>query len=582
MDNLFSVAERFGTPCFVFDEVQLTRRMKAVRAIVPEEIRLCYSIKANPFLIPAMRRLVGTLEVCSPGELEICRQQGVSPDMVLFSGVNKTKADVERAMDLGVTRFTCESPLHVRLIDEAARSRGRVYPVLLRLTAGSQFGMDERDFFAALDHRAATPGIRIEGVHYFSGTQRKKLDGQRKELAMLCALADRLKAEYGMETVRVEYGPGLYFPYFSHEDHSDTLAPIRELAPDLAALAAHCELTIEMGRFFASECGAYLTRVVDTKVNGGTAYAIVDGGIHHVNYLGGNMGMRVPIIRQSSVREGEMQPWALCGSLCTTADVLVRKAELHPLEQGDVLHIAFGSGMTASVQNAMLAAESLREKYPERKLIVIDSLCSSSGYGLLVDGAADLRDEGKSMDEITDWVLEKRKKVHHQFYSTELKFYRRSGRMAGAAAAIGTVLGICPIMRLDDKGRIIAYDKVRGKKNAVARTVETMKRHAENGENYSGKAFICHSNCLADAKATKAAVEAAFPHLNGEVRICDIGTIVASHSGPGTVAVFFFGVHRKVRPFNVLQNAAPTLLTRKPGQFFHSSAACNILSIRIP
>ena len=155
MDNLFSVAERFGTPCFVFDEVQLARRMKAVRAIVPEDIRLCYSIKANPFLIPAMRRLVGTLEVCSPGELEICRQQGISPDMVLFSGVNKTMADVERAMDLGVTRFTCAAPLHVRLIDEAARARGRVYPVLLRLTAGSQFGMDERDFFAALDHRAA-------------------------------------------------------------------------------------------------------------------------------------------------------------------------------------------------------------------------------------------------------------------------------------------------------------------------------------------------------------------------------------------------------------------------------------------
>ena len=107
------------------------------------------------------------------------------------------------------------------------------------------------------------------------------------------------------------------------------------------------------------------------------------------------------------------------------------------LQQGDVLHIAFGSGMTASVQNAMLAAETLREKYPERKLTVIDSLCSSSGYGLLVDGAADLRDEGRSMDEIADWVLEKRQKVHHQFYSTELKFYRRSGRMSGAAAAIG-------------------------------------------------------------------------------------------------------------------------------------------------
>ncbi|MFR1988641.1 MAG: DegV family protein [Oscillospiraceae bacterium] len=97
------------------------------------------------------------------------------------------------------------------------------------------------------------------------------------------------------------------------------------------------------------------------------------------------------------------------------------------LQQGDVLHIAFGSGMTASVQNAMLAAETLREKYPERKLTVIDLLCSSSGYGLLVDGAANLRDEGRSMDEIADWVLEKRQKVHHQFYSTELKFTAAAG-----------------------------------------------------------------------------------------------------------------------------------------------------------
>ena len=211
------------------------------------------------------------------------------------------------------------------------------------------------------------------------------------------------------------------------------------------------------------------------------------------------------------------------------------------LQKGDLLHIAFTSGQSGSVHNAQAAGKLLQEKYPDKKIVVIDSLCSSSGYGLLVDGAADLRDAGKSMDEIADWTMAMRQNVHHQFYSTELKFYRRSGRMSGAAAAIGTVLGICPIMRLDDKGRIIAYDKVRGKKNAVARTVETMKRHAQGGVDYAGKAFICHSNCLSDALATKAAVEAAFPHLDGEVRICDIGTIVASHSGPGTVAVFFFG-----------------------------------------
>lgn len=214
------------------------------------------------------------------------------------------------------------------------------------------------------------------------------------------------------------------------------------------------------------------------------------------------------------------------------------------LQKGDVLHIAFGSGMTRSVNNANLAAEELREKYPDRKLIVIDSLCSSTGYGFLVDYAADLRDEGKSIEETAEWVMENRKAVHHQFYSTDLSFYRRSGRMSGAAATLATILGICPIMRLSDDGRIIAYSKVRGKKNAIKETIRTMAEHARGGKDYDGKCFVCHSNCLEEAKATRDAVLEAFPNIRGEVRICDIGTIIASHCGPGTVAVFFLGDER--------------------------------------
>ena len=214
------------------------------------------------------------------------------------------------------------------------------------------------------------------------------------------------------------------------------------------------------------------------------------------------------------------------------------------LQKGDVLHIAFGSGMTGSVRNAELAAEDLREKYPDRKIVVLDSLCSSSGYGLLVDCAADLRDQGKTMEEITQWVLENRKNVHHQFYSTDLKFYRRSGRMSGPTATLGTILNICPIMHLDVDGRIIAYDKVRGKKNAIARTIDTMEAHAEGGKDYAGKCFISYSNCLEEAMETKRQIQERFPNLQGEVRLCDIGTIIASHCGPGTVAVFFFGDER--------------------------------------
>ena len=119
----------------------------------------------------------------------------------------------------------------------------------------------------------------------------------------------------------------------------------------------------------------------------------------------------------------------------------------------------------------------IHEKYPERKITVIDSLCSSTGYGLLVDEAADMRDRGCSLEETEQWVLANRKKVHHQFFSVDLKYYRRSGRMSGAAATIGSVLNICPIMHLDDGGRIIAYDKVRGRNNAIQETIRTMETH---------------------------------------------------------------------------------------------------------
>ena len=214
------------------------------------------------------------------------------------------------------------------------------------------------------------------------------------------------------------------------------------------------------------------------------------------------------------------------------------------LSRGNVLHIAFGSGMTNSVANALQAAELLRDKHPERKLVVLDSLCSSSGYGLLVDTAADLRDEGKSLDEIAEWVLDNRNTVHHQFYSVDLKYFKRSGRVSGAAATVAAILNICPIMRLNSAGRIIAYDKVRGRKNAIRRTVDTMEAHAQRGRDYSGKCFICHSNSPEDAEQTKLAVKERFPKIRGDIRICDIGTIIASHCGPGTVAVFFFGDER--------------------------------------
>ena len=195
---------------------------------------------------------------------------------------------------------------------------------------------------------------------------------------------------------------------------------------------------------------------------------------------------------------------------------------------GDVLHIAFTSGQSGSVHNAFLAAEELKDRYPGQRLVVIDSLCSSSGYGLLVDYAADMRDEGKTLDEVAQWVLDNRNKVHHQFFSSDMTQFRRTGRVSGAAAAVATVLNICPIMRLDDKGAIKAYSKVRGKKKAVEITVDTMEQCAQGGRDYDGKCFVCHSQCPEDARLVIEAVEERFPRLKGHIRL----------------AVFFMGNER--------------------------------------
>ena len=211
------------------------------------------------------------------------------------------------------------------------------------------------------------------------------------------------------------------------------------------------------------------------------------------------------------------------------------------LQQGDVLHLGFGTGMTPSILHGIAAGEKLLKKYPDRRIIVIDTTCSSSGYGMLVDDAADLRDQGENMDMIAKWVMQHCRNVHHQFFSTTLSYYRHSGRISGPAATIGTLLSICPIMRLDYNGRMVAYNKVRTKKNAILCTAEEMERHAEGGKSYSRKCWICHSDCLPVAQQMKAVLQERFPEIHGDIRICDIGTIIASHCGPGTVAIFFYG-----------------------------------------
>lgn len=215
------------------------------------------------------------------------------------------------------------------------------------------------------------------------------------------------------------------------------------------------------------------------------------------------------------------------------------------LKEGkDILHVSLSSGLSGSVNSARTAAGMLSEEYPDRKIYVVDSLGASSGYGLIMETLADMRDEGKSLDELHDWIEANKLCLHHWFFSTDLTFYVKGGRVSKTSGFFGTMLNICPLLNMDNLGRLIPREKIRTKKKVIKTIVDRMEECADDGLDYSGKCFISQSACVEDAKAVAALVEERFPKLNGKVEINYIGTTIGSHTGPGTVALFFWGKER--------------------------------------
>ena len=215
------------------------------------------------------------------------------------------------------------------------------------------------------------------------------------------------------------------------------------------------------------------------------------------------------------------------------------------LKQGlDIIHVCLSSGISGTINSAQNAALIVRERYPERKVYIIDSLGASSGYGLLMDTAAAKREEGLSVDECAAWIEENRLKVHHWFFSTDLSFYVKGGRISKTAAVFGGLLEICPLLNMDNLGRLIPRYKIRTKKKVIRECVRKMEEHARDGSAYDGKCFLSMSACYEDARAVADLVEQKFPKLDGKVVINNIGTTIGSHTGPGTVALFFWGDER--------------------------------------
>lgn len=250
----------------------------------------------------------------------------------------------------------------------------------------------------------------------------------------------------------------------------------------------------------------------------------------------------------TSMSEEEFYTSMLAGKMTRTSQVNVTEFEdyFRPfLEEGkDIIHLSLSSGISGTCNSAMIAKSSLEEEYPDRKIYVIDSLAASSGYGLLMSKLADMRDKGATIEVLNDFALANRLKLHHWFFSSDLTFFIRGGRVTKTAGFVGNLLNICPLLNVDYVGKLIPRFKVRTKKKVIVAIVEQMLMHAENGEEYDGDCFISHSYCMEDAVAVKNLVEEKFPKLKDRVKIFPIGTTIGSHTGPGTVALFFWGDER--------------------------------------
>ena len=259
-------------------------------------------------------------------------------------------------------------------------------------------------------------------------------------------------------------------------------------------------------------------------------------GVDHVDDLGQSMPL------------DQFYQAMVDGADTRTAQVNAEEYEAHfePLLQAgyDVLHLCLSSGISGTINSALIAKELLENKYPGRRINVVDSLAASSGCGLLMDKLADLRDAGMSLDELTEWAEKNKLRLHHWFFTSDLTFFIKGGRVSKTAGFVGKLLNICPLLNVDYQGRLIPREKIRTKRKVISTIVDKMEQFADGGLDYADKCFISNSACAEDAQAVAALVEERFPKLNGRVLINNIGTTIGSHTGPGTVALFFWGSER--------------------------------------
>ena len=332
------ILKSYETPIYVFDIDKLKQRIQFLRDNLTKRLELCYAIKANTFIVGEINDDVERFEVCSPGEYSICEEGGITAEKIVISGVYKTPSVIEHMITTNkeIGRYTVESLEQLKLLDELSRKHNVKLDVLLRLTSGNQFGINEEDIEKIISNKETYMNLNFVGIQYFSGTQKRTNKRLQKEIDYLDEFLERLEQEYNYVAEELEFGTGFPVHYFQGEEFEEEVF-LKEFSNGIDNMKYKGKIVIELGRSIAASCGYYLTKVVDKKTNKGQNYAILDGGIHHLVYYGQTMAMKFPHLEIYPSRENaNTEDWNLMGSLCTINDIIIKQYPVSNLQIGDV------------------------------------------------------------------------------------------------------------------------------------------------------------------------------------------------------------------------------------------------------
>lgn len=328
-----------STPFYVFDINVLRDRIDYLNSMMPENVHLCYAMKANPFVVKEIDEIIEKYEICSYGEWNIAKKMGVSDSKMVISGVYKDEISMEDILNnyKNGEVFTIESLNQIELLNKLTKEKKKVINIILRLTSGNQFGMCEEEIIEILENRAKYEYLNIMGIQYFSGTQKKLSKRIIKELEYVDEFVLNLKNNLGFVVEELEFGPGFPVVYFETEQDFDEQTYLMEIADKIKNMKYQGHITMELGRSIVASCGSYYTKVVDKKTNKEGNFAVLDGGMNHLVYYGQMMAMKKPMLDILPKREDKiLKNWNLVGSLCTINDLIVKQLPVSNLEIGDI------------------------------------------------------------------------------------------------------------------------------------------------------------------------------------------------------------------------------------------------------